>query len=89
MDVSSSTATGPLSRDEVDAGTTGEGSQLRPLLLHTASLLPVLAECWAGLKDACLTLLSYASPSSLWKVMRLHKYLRTGRMSKNLSIYPS
>lgn len=89
MDVSSCTATGPSSRDGVDAGTAGEGSRPRPLLLHTASVLPVLAECWAGLKDACLTLLSYASPSSLWKVMRLHKYLRTGRMSKYLSIYPS
>lgn len=42
MDVSSSTATGPSSRDEVDAGTAGEGSQLRSLLLHTASC----SQCW-------------------------------------------
>ena len=60
-----------------------------PCFSTQLTVLSVLAECWAGLKDACLTLLSYASPSSLWKVMRLHKYLRTGRMSKDLSIYPS
>ena len=49
----------PLSRDGVDAGTAGEGSQPHLLLLTQLAVLAVLAECWAGRKDACLTLLSY------------------------------
>lgn len=61
MDVSSSTATGPSSRDEVDAGTAGEGASSSSLLLHTTSLLPVLAECWVGLKGC----LPYTAPVTL------------------------